>query len=226
MKLARLHGHNKGFSHPEVIVFKNSFHGRSIATLSATANPKVQKGFGPLVEGFTHLPLNDLGAIEQTLREKQQVSAIFLESIQGEGGIRPADVAFLKSLRAIADQHDVLLMLDEVQCELVVPAAGLLINGPMSRPMLCHWQRGLGPVCRLVPLWPMERLHLYSPREAMEQPLVEIRLRCEPVSQRLPSSRTSPCLKMQRLGANRYEQHWSRPLRTRLQLQKFGARGS
>ena len=144
MKLARLHGHNKGFSHPEVIVFKNSFHGRSIATLSATANPKVQKGFGPLVEGFTHLPLNDLGAIEQTLREKQQVSAIFLESIQGEGGIRPADVAFLKSLRAIADQHDVLLMLDEVQCELVVPAAGLLINGPMSRPMLCHWQRGLG----------------------------------------------------------------------------------
>ncbi|MGA0005567.1 MAG: aspartate aminotransferase family protein [Burkholderiaceae bacterium] len=116
LKLARLHGHNKGFSHPEVIVFKNSFHGRSIATLSATANPKVQKGFGPLVEGFTHLPLNDLGAIEQTLREKQQVSAIFLESIQGEGGIRPADVAFLKSLRAIADQHDVLLMLDEVQC--------------------------------------------------------------------------------------------------------------
>ncbi len=116
LKLARLHGHNKGFSRPEVIVFNNSFHGRSIATLSATANPKVHKGFEPLVEGFTHLPLNDLGAIERTLREKQQVSAIFLESIQGEGGIRPADIPFLKGLRAIADQHDVLLMLDEVQC--------------------------------------------------------------------------------------------------------------
>jgi acetylornithine/N-succinyldiaminopimelate aminotransferase len=116
LKLARLHGHNRGFDRPEVIAFKNSFHGRSIATLSATANPKVQKGFEPLVEGFTHLPLNDLSAIEQTLREKHQVSAIFLESIQGEGGIRPADIAFLKGLRAISDQYDVLLMLDEVQC--------------------------------------------------------------------------------------------------------------
>ena len=116
LKLARLHGHNKGFDRPEVIVFNNSFHGRSIATLSATANPKVHKGFEPLVEGFTHLPLNDLGAIEQTLREKQQVSAIFLESIQGEGGIRPAAVQFLKGLRVIADRYDVLLMLDEVQC--------------------------------------------------------------------------------------------------------------
>ncbi len=116
LKLARLHGHNKGFDRPEVIVFNNSFHGRSIATLSATANPKVHKGFEPLVEGFTHLPLNDLGAIEQTLRDKQQVSAIFLESIQGEGGIRPAAVQFLKGLRVIADRYDVLLMLDEVQC--------------------------------------------------------------------------------------------------------------
>jgi acetylornithine/N-succinyldiaminopimelate aminotransferase len=116
LKLARLHGHNRGFDRPEVIAFKNSFHGRSIATLSATANPKVQKGFEPLVEGFTHLPLNDLSAIKQTLREKHQVSAIFLESIQGEGGILPADIAFLKGLRAIADQYDVLLMLDEVQC--------------------------------------------------------------------------------------------------------------
>ena len=116
LKLARLHGHNKGFDRPEVIVFNNSFHGRSIATLSATANPKVHKGFEPLVEGFTHLPLNDLGAIEQTLRDKTQVSAIFLESIQGEGGIRPAAVKFLKGLRVIADRYDVLLMLDEVQC--------------------------------------------------------------------------------------------------------------
>jgi acetylornithine/N-succinyldiaminopimelate aminotransferase len=116
LKLARLHGHNKGFKHPEVIVFKNSFHGRSIATLSATANPNVQKGFEPLVEGFTHLPLNDLGAVETTLRQKEEVTAIFLESIQGEGGIRAADIAFLKGLRQLADRHDVLLMLDEVQC--------------------------------------------------------------------------------------------------------------
>ena len=116
LKLARLHGHNKGFKHPEVIVFQNSFHGRSIATLSATANSKVQKGFEPLVEGFTHLPLNDLGAVEITLRQKEEVTAIFLESIQGEGGIRAADIAFLKGLRQLADRHDVLLMLDEVQC--------------------------------------------------------------------------------------------------------------
>jgi acetylornithine aminotransferase len=116
IKLARKHGHSKGYDLPKVIVFEGAFHGRSLATLSATANPKVHKGFEPLVEGFVRLPLNDIGAVREALRTHADIAAVFLESIQGEGGIRPAQIAFLKDLRSLCSKHDVLLMLDEVQC--------------------------------------------------------------------------------------------------------------
>jgi acetylornithine aminotransferase len=116
IKLARKHGHVKGFNFPKVIVFESAFHGRSLATLSATANPKVHKGFEPLVEGFIRVPLNDMAAIRNALAAHPDVAAVFLESIQGEGGIRPAQIAFLKTLRSFCSDHDILLMLDEVQC--------------------------------------------------------------------------------------------------------------
>ena len=116
IKLARKHGHVKGFDFPKIIVFEGAFHGRSLATLSATANPKVHKGFEPLVEGFIRVPLNDMAAVRNTLVAHPDVAAVFLESIQGEGGIRPAQIAFLKALRGFCSDHDVLLMLDEVQC--------------------------------------------------------------------------------------------------------------
>ncbi len=116
LKLARKHGHNRGFDRPQTIVFEGAFHGRSIATLSATASAKVQKGFEPLVEGFVRVPLNDMKALAAATAANPQVSAVFLESIQGEGGIRPADIEFLKALRAHCTAHNILLMLDEVQC--------------------------------------------------------------------------------------------------------------
>jgi acetylornithine/N-succinyldiaminopimelate aminotransferase len=116
LKLARKFGHDKGVDRPEVVVFERAFHGRSLATLSATANPKVQAGFGPLVEGFVRAPLNDIAALERIAAEKPQVVAVFLEVIQGEGGIRPSTVEFLKAVRRLCDQRDWLLMLDEVQC--------------------------------------------------------------------------------------------------------------
>ncbi|MBV8470882.1 MAG: aspartate aminotransferase family protein [Burkholderiaceae bacterium] len=116
LKIARKFGHDKGNTAPEVIVFEGAFHGRSIATLSATANPKIQAGFGPLVPGFVRVPLNDLSAVEATLKAHPNVTAIFLETIQGEGGIKPAHMEFLRGLRRLCDQHDLLLMLDEVQC--------------------------------------------------------------------------------------------------------------
>jgi acetylornithine/N-succinyldiaminopimelate aminotransferase len=116
IKLARKHGHAKGHDFPKIIVFEGAFHGRSLATLSATANPKVHKGFEPLVEGFVRLPLNDIGAIRTALAQQPDIAAVFLESIQGEGGIRPAQITFLKELRALCTEQDVLLMLDEVQC--------------------------------------------------------------------------------------------------------------
>ena len=116
LKIARKFGHDKGIDRPEIIVYEKAFHGRSIATLSATGNPKVQAGFGPLVEGFVRVPLNDVAAIEEVAQTRPNVVAIFLEVIQGEGGINPATVPYLQALRRLCDEHDWLLMLDEVQC--------------------------------------------------------------------------------------------------------------
>ncbi|MDH0865989.1 aspartate aminotransferase family protein [Mitsuaria sp. GD03876] len=116
LKIARKFGHDRGNHDPKVIVFEKAFHGRSIATLSATGNPKVQAGFGPLVPGFVRVPLNDVEALRKALADNPGVTAIFLETIQGEGGINPARVDFLKDLRKLCDEHDLLLMLDEVQC--------------------------------------------------------------------------------------------------------------
>ncbi|MBN9204735.1 aspartate aminotransferase family protein [Methylibium petroleiphilum] len=116
LKIARKFGHDKGIDRPEIIVYEKAFHGRSIATLSATGNPKVQAGFGPLVEGFVRVPLNDVAAIEEVAQTRPNVVAVFLEVIQGEGGINPATVSYLQALRRLCDEHDWLLMLDEVQC--------------------------------------------------------------------------------------------------------------
>jgi acetylornithine/N-succinyldiaminopimelate aminotransferase len=116
LKIARKFGHDKGIERPEIIVYERAFHGRSIATLSATANVKVQKGFGPLVEGFVRVPLNDLAAVEAVAASNPNVVAVFLETIQGEGGINPARSEYLQGLRRLCDRQDWLLMLDEVQC--------------------------------------------------------------------------------------------------------------
>ncbi len=116
IKIARKFGHDKGIARPEIVVYEAAFHGRSIATLSATGNPKVQAGFGPLVEGFVRVPLNDVAAIEEVANTHKNVVAVFLEVIQGEGGIHPATVEYLREVRRVCDENDWLLMLDEVQC--------------------------------------------------------------------------------------------------------------
>jgi acetylornithine/N-succinyldiaminopimelate aminotransferase len=116
LKIARKFGHDKGIDRPEIIVYENAFHGRSIATLSATGNPKVQAGFGPLVEGFVRVPLNDVAAIEKVAATNKNVVAVFLEVIQGEGGVKPATVGYLQEIRRVCDANGWLLMLDEVQC--------------------------------------------------------------------------------------------------------------
>ena len=116
LKIARKFGHDKGLDKPEIIVYDKAFHGRSIATLSATGNPKVQKGFEPLVEGFVRLPLNDIEKVREVARTNKNVVAVFLETIQGEGGINPTRIETLRELRKVCDENDWLLMLDEVQC--------------------------------------------------------------------------------------------------------------
>jgi acetylornithine/N-succinyldiaminopimelate aminotransferase len=116
IKIARKFGHDRGIERPEIIVYEKAFHGRSIATLSATGNAKVQAGFGPLVEGFVRVPLNDFAAVEEVARTRPNVVAVFLEVIQGEGGINATRADYLRSLRKLCDERHWLLMLDEVQC--------------------------------------------------------------------------------------------------------------
>jgi acetylornithine/N-succinyldiaminopimelate aminotransferase len=116
IKLARRFGVNKGIARPEIIVFDKAFHGRSLATLSATGNEKIQRGFGPLVEGFVRVPLNNIDAMREVARTNRNVCAVFLETIQGEGGINPTRWELLREIRALCDEQDWLYMLDEVQC--------------------------------------------------------------------------------------------------------------
>jgi acetylornithine/N-succinyldiaminopimelate aminotransferase len=116
LKLARKFGHDKGIERPEIVVYEAAFHGRSIATLSATGNPKIQQGFGPLVEGFIRVPLNDIEALKKATQGNPNVVAVFFETIQGEGGVHPMRIDYLKQVRALCDEQDWLMMIDEVQC--------------------------------------------------------------------------------------------------------------
>ncbi|MEI8157204.1 MAG: aspartate aminotransferase family protein [Burkholderiales bacterium] len=116
LKLARKFGHDKGIERPEIVVYDKAFHGRSIATLSATGNPKVQAGFGPLVEGFIRVPINNIEQLKAATAGNPNVVAVFFEAIQGEGGVNPMHMDYLRDVRALCDERDWLLMIDEVQC--------------------------------------------------------------------------------------------------------------
>lgn len=115
IKIARKYGNEKGVKNPSIIVMANSFHGRTLATLSATGNTKVQIGFEPLVEGFIRVPYNDIAAVKSALAEHKNIVAILVEPVQGEGGVRVPAADYLNQLRNIADEHELLLMLDEIQ---------------------------------------------------------------------------------------------------------------
>ncbi len=116
LKLARKFGHDRGIENPQIVVYEKAFHGRSIATLSATGNPKVQAGFGPLVEGFIRVPQNDMAALRAATQDNPNVVAVFFETIQGEGGINLMRAEYLRQVRALCDERNWLMMIDEVQC--------------------------------------------------------------------------------------------------------------
>ena len=116
LKLARKFGHDKGIERPEIVVYEKAFHGRSIATLSATGNPKIQAGFGPLVEGFIRVPLNNMDSLRAATANNPNVVAVFFEAIQGEGGIHAMHLEYLQAVRQLCNERDWLLMIDEVQC--------------------------------------------------------------------------------------------------------------
>ena len=115
IKIARYYGHKKDIENPAVVVLENSFHGRTLATLSATGSRKVQAGFEPLVSGFVRVPFDDLEAVRRVAASNKNVVAILAELVQGEGGVCVCSSGYLQGLRDICDKHGWLLMLDEVQ---------------------------------------------------------------------------------------------------------------
>jgi len=115
IKIARLFGHSKDIDCPAIIVMEHSFHGRTLATLTATGNRKVQAGFEPLVRGFIRVPYNDLDAIRAVAANKSDTVAVLVEPLQGEGGINIPDAGYLEGIRKLCDENDWLMMLDEIQ---------------------------------------------------------------------------------------------------------------
>ncbi|NOS95593.1 MAG: aspartate aminotransferase family protein, partial [Methylotenera sp.] len=146
IKIARLYGHNKGIETPEIIVMEQSFHGRTLATLSATGNRKVQAGFEPLVSGFIRVPYDDVEAVKQVAVHHPNIVAILVEPVQGEGGINiPKDAGgYLEALRQICDTHGWLLMLDEVQTGIARTGTWFSFQHTSIKPDVMTLAKGLG----------------------------------------------------------------------------------
>ena len=146
IKLARLYGHNKGIKSPEIIVMEKSFHGRTLATLSATGNRKTQAGFEPLVSGFVRVPFDDVEAVRQVAAHNKNVVAILVEPVQGEGGIDiPHDASgYLEQLRKICDDNGWLLMLDEVQTGIARTGTWFAFQHTSIVPDVMSLAKGLG----------------------------------------------------------------------------------
>lgn len=150
-KLARRWGHEEG--RYEIVVFEGSFHGRTLAAITATGQEKVKKGFEPLVPGFRHVPFNDLAAVAAAVGP--QTVAVLLEPIQGESGIRPATAEFLRGLRALCDERRVLLMYDEVQCGLgrTGDFCAWRTVAPDAPPDAMSWAKGLAGGFPMGAMW-------------------------------------------------------------------------
>ena len=144
IKLARKFGHTKGIENPAIIVMEKSFHGRTLATLSATGNAKVQQGFEPLVEGFVRVPYNDVKAIEDVLKTNRNIVAILVEPIQGEGGINIPAPDYLNHIRKLCDAHDILMMLDEIQSGIGRTGQFLAYQHNDILPDVCTLAKALG----------------------------------------------------------------------------------
>ncbi len=144
IKLARLYGHKKGIANPTIIVTEKSFHGRTMATLSATGSRKIQAGFEPLLSGFARVPFNDIAAIRQVASANKDVVAVLVEPLQGEGGINVAAQEYLAELRKICDEFGLLMMLDEVQTGIARTGAWFAFQHSTVLPDVMALAKGLG----------------------------------------------------------------------------------
>lgn len=142
IKIARAYGHARGIDNPAIVVMENSFHGRTLATLSATGNPRVQRGFEPLVEGFVRVPFDDIEALKSI--HHPEIIAILVEPIQGEGGVRVPEAGYLRVLRQLCDHNEWLLMLDEIQTGIGRTGKFLAFQHEDIVPDVCTLAKGLG----------------------------------------------------------------------------------
>ncbi len=144
IKLARKYGHERGIENPAIMVMEKSFHGRTLATLSATGNSKVQQGFAPLVAGFARVPYNDVNAIKQALEQNKNIVAVLVEPVQGEGGVNIPAADYLNRIRSLCDQHELLMMLDEIQTGIGRTGKFLAFQHNNIIPDVCTLAKALG----------------------------------------------------------------------------------
>jgi acetylornithine/N-succinyldiaminopimelate aminotransferase len=144
LKLVRMYGHKHGNPQAQTIVMDQAWHGRTLATLAATGSEKARKGFDPLPSGFIQVPYNDLAAVEQAAASDPRVQAVWLEALQGEGGIRVCDAGYLRALRKLCDERGWLLMVDEVQCGIARTGKWFGYQSAEIRPDVITLAKGLG----------------------------------------------------------------------------------
>ena len=163
IKVARKYGHDRGVAEPAIIVMEKAFHGRSLATLSATGSRKVQAGFEPLVQGFVRVPLNDLDAVRQVAEHNKNVVAVLVEPIQGEGGINVSRMEYLRGLKEICERKEWLFISDEVQCGLGRTGKWFVYSTPASSQTSSRSPRVLLPACRWAPAWSADAPGVFKP---------------------------------------------------------------
>ena len=144
LKLAKRYGNSKGIAVPAIVVFEHAFHGRTMATLSATGNPKVHQGFEPLVEHFVRVPINDIAAIREVAQKYPNIVAVLLEPIQGEGGVNVLDLSYLQQLHALARSKNWLFMADEIQSGMGRTGTFCALEHAQIKPDVLTLAKGLG----------------------------------------------------------------------------------
>lgn len=144
IKLARLHAGRRQIDNPVIVVMENSFHGRTLATLSASGNEKIQRGYEPLVPGFLRIPFNRIDILDDLARTNPEIVAVLVEPVQGEGGVRPAIPGYLEQVRSLCDRHDWLMMLDEIQTGLGRTGAWFAYQHTTIRPDVVTLAKALG----------------------------------------------------------------------------------
>ncbi len=144
IKLARKYGHSLGITKPVVVTMDKSFHGRSMGALSATGNSKIQQDFAPLLEGFVHVAYNDMAALTSAVKTDKNIVAILVEPIQGEGGVNIPDADYLNQIRALCDEHSLLMMLDEIQTGIGRTGQFLAYQHNGIMPDVCTLAKALG----------------------------------------------------------------------------------